>query len=64
MAGIVVVTLGMVGGMAYGCLDFNNSNMGSLFHAMLWDVKMWQAFENNPSCAHAIADASFFLLRI
>ena len=35
--------------MAYGCLDFNNSNIVSLFGAMPWDVKMRQAFEKSPS---------------
>ena len=40
IAGIEVGTLGMVGGMAYGCLDFNNSNIVSLFGAMPWDVKI------------------------
>ena len=46
--------------MAYGCLDFNNSNIVSLFGAMPWDVKMLQAFEKSPSCARTTADASFF----
>ena len=31
-----------------------------LFGAMPWDVKMRQAFEKSTSCAHTIADASFF----
>ena len=61
IAGIEVDTLGMVGGMAYGCLDFNNLNIVSLFGAMSWDIKIRQAFENSTSSAYAIADASFFL---
>ena len=42
-------------------MDVNNSNIVSLFGAMPWDVKIRQAFENSPSSAHAIADASFVL---
>ena len=57
----MVGTLGMEGGMAYGCLDFNNSNTVLLFGTLPWDVTMRQGFEKIPSCAHTIADASFFI---
>ena len=40
------------------CQDFNNSN--SIVGTVPWDVKIRQAFEKSPSCAHAIADVSFF----